>query len=404
MSRFLGLASGETELALRATPDVQRIEIHRDGEKIATMTEPPWKARVDLGKELGPYALSAIGFGADGTEVARDSQTVNLARPVAEAGIVLERSEGILSARVLSTHVLGAQPASIVVKLDGKVLKRSATLAPVPLGKITDKSIHVVSVEIDYADGSAAKKEIVFGGIFSETTPVELTAIPVRQLREGRKTDPPCLQVNDSLLAPVAVERAEAVVSFVVNGHAGISLNRGDEQRFVVPGIKFRVISPVMRDAGGVETFPGLLVAGELGTRALLAGLRPQVGIHRFAAAVATTAFTALRGDHRRAVVYVLGDREIRDDSTVSPAAVRRYLQRVGVPLHVWSVTGPRPDLAESWGPVRDISSALLLQGATVQLTRELSTQRIAWLPVAPLDAYRAQATADCAYVPLSVP
>lgn len=85
-----------------------------------------------------------------------------------------------------------------------------------------------------------------------------------------------------------------------------------------------------------------------------------------------------------------------------SPAVIRRYLERIGVPLRVWSLTGPRPDLAATWGEARDVSTSAALLAATEDLRKELESQRVAWLPVAPLDAFRVVTSADCAYAPLA--
>jgi hypothetical protein len=72
------------------------------------------------------------------------------------------------------------------------------------------------------------------------------------------------------------------------------------------------------------------------------------------------------------------------------------------VPLRVWSLTGARPDLADTWGEVRDVSTSAGLLAATEDVRQELDSQRMAWLPVAPLDAFKVSATADCAYEPLA--
>lgn len=49
-----------------------------------TLDRPPWSAQVDFGPELTPQALVVIGFDANGVEIARASQSLNLPRPVAE--------------------------------------------------------------------------------------------------------------------------------------------------------------------------------------------------------------------------------------------------------------------------------------------------------------------------------
>ena len=101
-------------------------------------------------------------------------------------------------------------------------------------------------------------------------------------------------------------------------------------------------------------------------------------------------------------VVVVIGSAPAPDVSVHRPDLMRRYLERVGVPLRVWSLTGPRPDLAESWGEVIDVSTAAQLLAATEDLRQELSSQRVAWLPVSTVNAYRVVVNKDCAYEPLA--
>jgi hypothetical protein len=73
------------------------------------------------------------------------------------------------------------------------------------------------------------------------------------------------------------------------------------------------------------------------------------------------------------------------------------------VPFRIWSLNGPRPEICELWGEeVRDVSTAAALLAATEDLRKELESQRVAWLPVGPLDAFRVVTSADCAYAPLA--
>ena len=78
-------------------------------------------------------------------------------------------------------------------------------------------------------------------------------------------------------------------------------------------------------------------------------------------------------------------------------AAVRRYLASIGVPLYVWSATGPRPDLEAAWGKIEDVSTTGKLTDATARLRTDLATQRIAWIGADPLRALRATPTGRCA-------
>jgi hypothetical protein len=114
----------------------------------------------------------------------------------------------------------------------------------------------------------------------------------------------------------------------------------------------------------------------------------------QFADAVAVAGIRAITGAQRRVVVLVLSANA--DASRHQPAAVRHYLQSIGAPLFVWSVTGPRPDLAESWGSVDDISSLAKLSDAVERLRRTLEEQRIAWVNVDPLTALRLKANESC--------
>ena len=113
--------------------------------------------------------------------------------------------------------------------------------------------------------------------------------------------------------------------------------------------------------------------------------------------AVASSAFTLLRGG-RRAIVLVLGENGADDDSEHAPASVRRYLERVGIPFHVWSLGGVTPEMKAAWGDVEDVSTRTKLIVAIIRLRRELDKQRVAWLPLTPYAAFQARTTPDCAY------
>ncbi|HEX2121037.1 MAG TPA: hypothetical protein VHL59_05275, partial [Thermoanaerobaculia bacterium] len=119
----------------------------------------------------------------------------------------------------------------------------------------------------------------------------------------------------------------------------------------------------------------------------------------RFADAVAVSGVLTLAAPQRRAVVLVVGGE--RDFSRHSARDVRRYLERIGVPLYVWSLAGLREDVIEAWAPVVSIANATALRDATKALRDDLDRQRIAWLPVGPLEALRVETTPDCAYTPL---
>src|SRR5581483_439751 len=118
----------------------------------------------------------------------------------------------------------------------------------------------------------------------------------------------------------------------------------------------------------------------------------------RFADAVAVAGLNATAGGLRRAVVLVLDWH--KDASRYDPKAVREYLAALRVPLVLWSLSGPRPDVADSWGEVQDISSAAKLEKATEQLRRMLDSERVAWLATDPLTALHAAVKEECGLQP----
>jgi hypothetical protein len=414
LTRFLGLVAGEQPVRLKVDPDVRQVEIRRDGATIATLRGPRWGATIDFGKELTPHELSAVGLNAQGEEVGRDTQIVNLARPLAEIGILLERNPaGALTARLQWGHVLGQSPVSAILKYDQSVVSRSTSGSAVLLPASVDRdAVHVVSAEMEFADGVRAQKEVVFGGMFSEQMPAELTAVAVRQ--RGERTEPaPCFTTRGKAVAPTAVERGNGTAYFVFNGAVGsarreLASTRQPESKFTLPDAELRIVAPVpqrVKTSGDSETeiFPSFPASGDRGTRKLLLreGKRPG-GQAQVADAVATAALRALTGERRRVIVVVVGQNAAPDKSAHSGASVRRYLERIGVPLRIWSLTGPNEALAKEWGSVQDVSTMDGLVAATAELRRELETQRIAWLPLAPLDAFRVASSASCSYEPLA--
>lgn len=97
----------------------------------------------------------------------------------------------------------------------------------------------------------------------------------------------------------------------------------------------------------------------------------------RFGDALAVAALRACAEGSRRALVLVEGD-ERRDASTFTPAKVRAYLERVGTPLHVWSLN---PGVHSSWSETpEDVSSDAGLQAAVTRLKKDLGTQALVWV------------------------
>jgi hypothetical protein len=401
VTRLLQLVAGPQTIAVEAGPAVRSVRLIRDGETVATLREKPYVAQVDFGPELVPHALTAVAYDASGSEVARDTQAINLARNGAELAVLLERDEKTqqVTAHIRPKHVGGARPVALAVTLDGKPVGSGRTLT-VPLGAVDKTKIHTVSATVRFVDGLETTQDVVFGGVFGEERPSELTHIAVRQTGHSGK----CFKVDDRTVAATAVEKGKATVFVVQDNGSPYSIRRAlflqkaTNNQFLMPETELIVVSPnardVTADGGVVQLFEGKLYTGHQGLAGIVLRDIPKIEAAPVADAVGSTVMRALdRG--RRAVVLLVGAEPAKDTSVAAAANVRRYAARVGVPLHVWSLTGVTSELTAAWGEVEDVSVRYKLLRAVDNLREELDGQRVAWLPLAPIDAYRA-VPADC--------
>jgi len=413
VTRLLGLVAGEYAVKVETGAAVDSVVVQRDGQTVARLADPPWVARVNFG-ELAPHELTVIAYDDRGGEVARDTQAINLARTNAEVGVLLRRDERGITAVARPRHYAASKLSSITVAVDGRVVSRGFT--SVLLGPMDPAEIHVVSVTARFADGAEAKKEVVFGGIFGDEVPSELTPITVRQRRPPLRAKAPCFASGSQVIAPAAIEKNRATVFFVHSGgmseigrktmRTELSADSFEYQPYHIDDTDLAVVFPRSRsvavDGAKAELFDGDFYQGADGL--IGAVLRPVPGQSdgHVADAVASAALAALRAG-RRAIVLVVRENPPGDQSIHSPRAVRRYLQRVGIPFRVWSITGATPELEAQWGPVEDISTRDAFLRAMDRLRDTLAEQRIAWLPLPAYTAFTVQPTRDCAYEPLAV-
>ena len=95
--------------------------------------------------------------------------------------------------------------------------------------------------------------------------------------------------------------------------------------------------------------------------------------------------------------VFSLMISETADLSTNNPEVVRRYLERLGVPLFVWSLGHIEP---RGWGKVVDITSRYNLTTAVDAVKSALRKQRIAWVAADPLESLRIEGNDRCGLKP----
>jgi len=416
---FLGLIVGARPVTVVVGDKVAAVSFELDGRPAGKLAGPPWTAQVDFGAEFTPHELVARAFDDKGEELALARQWINLPRPPAEVEVVLERdAQGrAATARLTWQSVLGAKPESVSVTFDGK---------PLPLGEgervalpaYDPATTHVLTASLEYGNGIRTRSDVVLGGGSASEAKTELTAVPVL----ARKAKAPKLEEvrgrfrkGKEPLRVAAVERGPAEVMIVrdldsVEAQRVLRLVGGARSSpggFGMPGGRtgagfgsprmtlesedhLRILWPVARqvlDRGtSNELFDGSRAfSGWMGDfRFLLTRVDypgPTDRPRRFADAVALGGLRAFASYSRRAVVLVIGG-PVRDESRYEPESVRRYLERLHVPLHVWSLVEPgrRPPGSRAWGEIEDVSSVSALERAVDKLQKQIERQSIVWL------------------------
>jgi hypothetical protein len=429
LTLFLGLISGPQRVDLQPGRGVTSIHILLDGKQVAALQHAPWSATVDFGPSIAPGDLVAIAYDAHGDELARTSQTVNLPRPFADFVISVKNdAKGTpVSAELRWEHLQGAKPVKSSLKLDGKTVTLDADLRA-KLPRLDVNQPHVLAASMQFEDGFVPRRELVIGGGVGDTADALLTPVavrlPPRQPEQSNPSD--CFLSGGSPVRVSAVEKGEAHVIVVVDpdprdttkvidprlspgitgfGHVDtqkmFSLPAGTwlqllwciAERYKTTSNTSAVMFPpstyVDARAGGLMWFLTRAYSGRFDENA------PRM----FADAAGVAGLDAITGGNRRAVIVVLDHQ--KDGSSHDPASIRAYLSSIGVPLYVWSVTGPRPELA-GWGEIDDISSPAKLKVAVDRLRGDLETQRVAWLAADAVAALRVQPTGRCNLTPLA--
>jgi len=404
-SLFLGLMVGVRPVTVIVGESVAAVELELDGRALGRRTGAPWTFDVDFGSEFEPHELVARAFDDKGTEAALARQWINLPRPPAEVEIVLERdAQGrAVAARLAWESILGVRPNRISVTFDGRPIALAEKRAPLPA--YDPQATHVLTAVLDYPNGVRSRSDVVLGGGSAGDAKSELTAVPI--LTEGHEL-PRSEALQGQFLrrgqpvAVAAVERGPAEVVLVrelSSAEAERALRRGRALGGVLPilsdgtlldrGDHVRILWPVARRIVDTGTSNELFETSRefsgksAAFRFLLTQVEyPGVGPSplRLADAVAVAGLRACGSYARRAVVLVLGS-EVRDESRYAPGPVRRYLDRLRVPLFVWSLAAnARRATAAAWGEVEDVSTAPGLDHAVERLRRNLDRQSIVWL------------------------
>ena len=409
---FLGIVSGRQGITLQAGPEVKSIRITLSGKQLVLLTQAPWRAEIDFGQEMVPRELAAIGFDANGNEIARATQVLNLPKPTADVQILRE-GDGL---KLSYSNLQYSPPRKTTVMLDTTKLKVGKDFT-VSLPANVDWSFpHIVQAEMRFEDGVIARREAVaVPGILPARGPVLLTETSTVHPAsfEG------CFSLDGQPVRASAVEKESAHVIFVQDPdprstihaldptHRAQSiftrsevgrwahLDEDTQQALLWPVSKqftdstSRAVSRLFEHSQDMQPKAGLI--GLLTTRWPSVSEEPRQYVDSVAVAGIRSA-----GGQRRAVVLIYNDHP--DVSRADAAAVRRYLAALGVPFFMWSPTAVPADVAARWGEIEDISTVDHLRAAAAKLRAVLASQRIAWIHADALSALRVKADERCGF------
>jgi hypothetical protein len=414
LSLFFGLISGPYPIQLALSGPAASVEIVVDGRSAGTLPGPPWKGTINFGRALLPHQVVAKALDAQGHELGRAEEWVNLAHPLSKVEIVLEGGGNgpPKAARVAWANLKGEKPSSIALTFDGLPVKLDKdSRGTLPAHDLS--SIHVLTAEVDFNPLESVRRDLAYGGEYGTEVATELTGVPVRA--SSREVPPAAglagwLTAGGKPLSVAAVENGPAQL-YVVRvpspaavaekmGRIGIlprdihfemKLGKEDGLRFVVPVPKRIAGSGELSDLFDISPAYDSRTAGlpwmlktfgaparRLGNGGIATVIDPAPA--RIADAVAVAGLQATAENRRRAVLLVLSgdEKDQQDASAYDPARVRRYLAALRVPLVVWTLGKPASgSVAEAWGPSEDVSVTPTLYRAVGELRELLDSQRI---------------------------
>ncbi|MCP4898959.1 MAG: hypothetical protein GY906_18465 [bacterium] len=380
---LLGLVVGSHTVQMNVAGPVTEIEVVLDGELIERLTAEPWQLRCDFGPVLRPHQLTAIARNAEGRELSRVSQMINVGQSQAKASWGFEVGDDGWPEEVdLFWESVGQRhPRSMEVTFDGEPVELpDGGLIPIPPH---DRAVsHFMKAEIAFSDTEVLTLQAAFGGLFGDEVRTDLSAIVV-VVPDGVKPQAQEMQSwfhkKGQSLRVVAVEQGP--VEVVVVGHPDAQQRfdlmdawqdkrtelQQSENELEEPGSWEQLVSqaslsffsplaaPCSSSAIGSDLFPQSAVwpldrsDGFLGALQRAGTARHPV---RLADAVALAGLAAYKRQHRRAVILMI-DGNHEDGGRHTSDEVQEFLRLLQVPLEVWSVSD---DGALSlWGEVQQV-------------------------------------------------
>ncbi len=387
---FLGLFHGAQTVELEVAAPVVEVELRLDGETVATLTEPPWSTRVDLGPVLAPHELIAVARDAHGDELGRARRWINREVEVPAddnvTAIVLSLDPGVRLppvAEMQDWFSAGGEPVDILRVERGTaevVIVRDPLVQPY-LDRTASWFFQLrLECHLGWDDISLTDKQA-------------FVAASRKQLIEHGN--------------PEIAWQTGAVWE---QWHDAFSFGDDAGARFVSPRA-----APVSRVARrhGIFNLTTERPSNEYGLLWHSALVQPLLFPSRLSDAVAMAGLEAHAGRGRRAVVLLMED-EAMGPSRYPPAVVRDYLEALQVPLYVWdfglvdpggrhrdtpAAESPAAEspaegagTVDSWGDVRDLTHRSTLNSIEIadwlgrvakaanEVRKQLRRQRVVWL------------------------
>jgi hypothetical protein len=363
----------------------------------------------------------AVALDDEGNELERVTQRLNLPRQPAETAIILtgDGSGQQRTAKVSWESLVDTEPSAVRVEFDGRPLDCEDPRT-IPLPPHDPGQLHFLRVDLEFGDLVTSSAEITFGGTYSDRINSELTAIPVQLV--GRKRSPSQKKLQDwfasgeQSLHAAAVDKGRADLVIVRDRSAWPQLYRIQNMALTRPysssagrpvagsrGVSqqwFRSDQSAWRSwtfqffwafsrrvdgtDGPYDVFPhSQKYTGDGGSlHGWVTTVEPpadSAGPQRLADTVAVAGVTAAGSNRRRAVLLILGPQP-EDTSDITPGVARRYLDRLHVPLFVWTIGSKPATVQETWGEAIEVKDPSTMAHASRELFRFLERQRIVWL------------------------
>ena len=379
LTLFLGLLTGPQTVDLRVAPSVVSVEITLDGAPLDTVYGPPWSTRLELGDVPQPHHLVATAHGADGEVLGVDEAFIHL-----DDDVFHPPHGGPLNHRGPRTPVL-------IEPIDGKV-PGAAEMTDWFL--VDGEPAQILGVErgpaelIVVRDPAAQRWMELLAEIFlrEKMNLRELpAALPPTTLRLDRQTF--VAQANEVLGTRGGPGRALSAGAAWDEWQGFLSLEDDTSIRFLSPQA-----APASRVAGRKQVFNNTNpVSADLdGVLYHAARVRPLEFELRLADAVAIAGQEAFTTGRRRMVLLLLTN-EAKGRSRFEPAAIRGYLESLGVPLAAWSFEERLPewgsterlqdaDPRKALSPIAARNFLRRTRLAFEELNRQLEAQRVVWL------------------------